>query len=90
MTAGRPAVIERAPMPVPRTTVRWCGVLGRPYTKHDSENSEAARQKQPRGQVSPPEVDGDTEVRFLLTPSGEILQVLPSEEDEPVPIVQEG
>lgn len=57
---------------------------------HDSDKSVAVRQKQLRGQVSPPEVDDDTVVRFLLTPSGEILQVLPSEEDEPVPIAQDG
>jgi hypothetical protein len=57
---------------------------------YDFDNSAAARQEQLRAQISPPSVEGDTEIRYLLTPSGEILQVLPSEEDEPAPIAQDG
>lgn len=56
----------------------------------DSDKSVAARQEKLRGQVSPPAVDDDTEIRFLMTPSGEILQVLPSEEDVPAPIAEDG
>lgn len=48
----------------------------------DSGKSVAARQDQLRAQVSPPSVDGDTEIRYLMTASGQILQVLPSDEAE--------
>jgi hypothetical protein len=49
---------------------------------HESDKSVAARQERLRAQVSAPVVDGDAELRYLLTSSGEILQVLPSDEDE--------
>ncbi|WP_406193218.1 hypothetical protein OH807_02355 [Kitasatospora sp. NBC_01560] len=49
----------------------------------DSDKSVAERQERFRAQVSPPGVDGDTEIRYLMTSSGEILQVLPPAEHEP-------
>jgi hypothetical protein len=49
---------------------------------HDTEKSVAARQERLRAQVSPPGVDGDVEIRYLMTSSGQILQVLPSDEAE--------
>lgn len=48
----------------------------------DSDKSVATRQERLRAQVSPPRVDGDTEIRYLMTSSGQILQVLPSDEAE--------
>ncbi|MDW5330663.1 hypothetical protein R6Y94_43680 [Plantactinospora sp. KLBMP9567] len=51
---------------------------------YDSDKSVVARQEQLRAQVSPPRVDGDTEIRYLMTSSGQILQLLPSNEDEPL------
>lgn len=57
---------------------------------YDFDDSAAARQEQLRAQVAPPRVDSDTEIVYLLKPSGEILQVLPSEEDEAAPIAQDG
>lgn len=49
---------------------------------HDSDKSVTARQERLRAQASPPGVDGDTELRYLMTSSGQILQVLPSDEAE--------
>jgi hypothetical protein len=49
---------------------------------HDSDKSVTARQERLRAQVSPPGVDGDTDIRYLMTSSGQILQVLPSDEVE--------
>jgi hypothetical protein len=49
---------------------------------HDREKSLAERQEWLRAQISPPTVDGAAEVLYLVTASGEILQLLPAEEDE--------
>ncbi|CAN5472630.1 hypothetical protein BH18ACT3_BH18ACT3_09640 [soil metagenome] len=50
---------------------------------HDREKALAERQEWLRAQISPPTVDGAAEVLYLVTASGEILQMLPSDEDEP-------
>ena len=50
---------------------------------HDREKSLAERQERLRAQISPPTVDGAAEVLYLVTASGEILQMLPSDEDKP-------
>jgi hypothetical protein len=55
----------------------------------DSDKSVAERQERFRAQVSPPRIDGDTEIRYLMTSSGEILQVLPPAEDEPLQLTQD-
>ena len=55
---------------------------------HNRENSVAARQKQLRAQIAVPTVDDDAELRFLVTASGEILQLLPSDADGPTPLAQ--
>lgn len=47
----------------------------------DSDKAIVARQERLRAQVAPPRVEDNADVRYLLTPSGEILQVLPSDED---------
>jgi hypothetical protein len=49
---------------------------------HNREKSVAERQARLRAQISPPPVDDDAELRYLVTASGEILQVLPSDETE--------
>ncbi|MEV7617791.1 hypothetical protein [Streptomyces sp. NPDC089799] len=63
--------------------------LGRVELKgrwYDTDKSVAARQEQLRAQVCPPPVDGETEIRYLLSASGELLQVLPSQEEaDPAP-----
>ncbi|MER5432577.1 hypothetical protein [Streptomyces sp. NPDC002588] len=56
---------------------------------HDSDKSVAARQERLRARVSPPGTDGDTEIRYVVTSSGQILQVLPSGEDEPLQLAQD-
>lgn len=56
---------------------------------HDSDKSVAARQERLRARVSPPRIDGDTEIRYVMTSSGQILQVLPSDEDEPLQLTQD-
>lgn len=48
---------------------------------HNRDRSVAQRQAQFRAQIAPPTLDGEAELRYLVTDSGEILQVLPSEED---------
>ncbi|MFC5668506.1 hypothetical protein ACFP3U_36815 [Kitasatospora misakiensis] len=55
----------------------------------DSDKSVATRQERFRAQVSPPKIDGDTEIRYLMTSSGEILHVLPPAEDEPLQLAQD-
>ncbi|MEV5318172.1 hypothetical protein AB0K92_11025 [Streptomyces sp. NPDC052687] len=50
---------------------------------YDSDKSVSARQELLRAQISPAEVEGDTEIRCVVTSSGRILQVLPPAEDEP-------
>ncbi|MEV7184505.1 hypothetical protein [Kitasatospora sp. NPDC093102] len=55
----------------------------------DSDKSVATRQERFRARVSPPKIDGDTEVRYLMTSSGEILQVLPPAENEPLQLTQD-
>ncbi|MET4642381.1 hypothetical protein ABID95_002108 [Streptomyces atratus] len=55
----------------------------------DSDKSVATRQERFRAQVSPPKIDGDTEIRYLMTSSGELLQVLPPAEDEPLQLAQD-
>lgn len=55
---------------------------------YDSDNAVAARQERLRAQMARPQVEDISEVRYLLTSSGEILQVLPSDEEaaqEPEP-----
>lgn len=56
---------------------------------YDSDKSVAARQERLRAQVSPPRVDGDTEVRYVMTSSGQILQVLPPDEVEPSQLAED-
>lgn len=56
---------------------------------HDSDKSVAARQERLRARVSPPAIDGDTEIRYVMTSSGRILQVLPSAEGEPLQLAQD-
>jgi hypothetical protein len=48
---------------------------------HNRHSSVAERQTQFRAQIAPPNLDGEAELRYLMTDSGEILQLLPSEED---------
>lgn len=48
---------------------------------HNRDRSVAERQAQFRAQIAPPTLDGEAELRYLATDSGEILQLLPSEED---------
>jgi hypothetical protein len=48
---------------------------------HNRDRSVAERQTQFRAQIAPPTLDGEAELRYLVTDSGEILQLLPSEED---------
>ncbi|MFG2919080.1 hypothetical protein ACGF0D_40150 [Kitasatospora sp. NPDC048298] len=55
----------------------------------DSDKSVATRQERFRAQVSPPKIDGDTEIRYLMTSSGELHQVLPPAEDEPLQLAQD-
>lgn len=43
-----------------------------------------------RARISPPQIDDGPEVRYLLTSSGEILQVLPPREDESREVGPEG
>jgi hypothetical protein len=50
---------------------------------HNKKMAVAERQERLRAQISPPTVDGAAEVLYLATASGEMLQLLPSEEDEP-------
>ena len=50
---------------------------------YDREKPLAGRQKRLRAQISPPTVDGAAEVLYLATASGEIVQMLPLDEDEP-------
>ena len=49
---------------------------------HDFAKSVASRQELFRAQVSPLGADGDVEIRYLMTSSGQILQVLPSDEED--------
>lgn len=51
--------------------------------RYDREKPLAGRQKRLRAQISAPTVDGAAEVLYLVTASGEILQMLPPDEDEP-------
>ncbi|MER7181284.1 hypothetical protein ABT404_17685 [Streptomyces hyaluromycini] len=55
---------------------------------YDSDKSVAARQEWLRARVSPSRIDGDTEIRYVMTSSGQILQVLPPDEDEPLQLAQ--
>ncbi|MGW1774794.1 hypothetical protein [Streptomyces sp. NPDC002104] len=48
---------------------------------HDFGNSVTDWQEKFRAKISPPETGGDTEIRYLMTSSGQILQVLPPEEE---------
>lgn len=50
---------------------------------HNKKMAVAQRQERLRLQISPPTVEGAPEVLYLATASGEILQLLPSDEDEP-------
>lgn len=52
---------------------------------HNRQKSIAERQTQLRAQIAPPSFDGDAEVQYLATESGEILQLLPAEEDPATP-----
>ena len=49
---------------------------------HDFAKSVASRQELFRAQVSPLGADGDVEIRYLMTSSVQILQVLPSDEED--------
>jgi hypothetical protein len=48
---------------------------------HNRDRSVVERQTQFRAQIAPPTLDAETELRYLVTDSGEILQLLASEED---------
>lgn len=52
---------------------------------HNRRRSITERQTQFRAQVAPPTLDGEAELRYLVTDSGEILQLLPFEEDAQPP-----
>ncbi|MFI1518604.1 hypothetical protein [Kitasatospora cineracea] len=54
----------------------------------DSDKSLAERQKRFRAQFSPPKIGDDTEIRYLVTSSGEIVQILPPAEDDPLQLAQ--
>jgi hypothetical protein len=56
---------------------RWHDAATRLF--RGADNSLVARQLRLRAQVAVPEVDSQAELRFIATPSGEILQVLPSD-----------
>ena len=49
---------------------------------HNRSGAVADRQKELREQISPPILADDTQLRYLVTGSGEILQLLPSNDDE--------
>jgi hypothetical protein len=49
---------------------------------HDGDKAVSARQHRLRALASPPAVDDDTEILFLRTATGEIVQVISSSEDE--------
>ncbi|WP_108933334.1 hypothetical protein [Streptomyces ardesiacus] len=55
----------------------------------DSSKSVAARQERLRARVSPPRINGDTENCYVMTSSGQILQVLAPDEDEPLQLAQD-
>jgi lysophospholipase L1-like esterase len=50
---------------------------------HNKKMAVAERQERLRAQISPPTVDSAPELLYLATASGEILQLLPPDEDEP-------
>lgn len=50
---------------------------------HDRGKTLAERQDRLRSQISPPSVDDDAEVLFLVKPSGEMLQLLPATDEGP-------
>lgn len=50
---------------------------------HNRDRAVAERQRQLRAQISPSTVDGVADVLYLATPSGEILQLLPPDDDDP-------
>lgn len=50
---------------------------------HNRAKSVAERQTLFRAQIAPPAVDGEVELQYVLTESGEILQLLPPEEGDP-------
>ncbi|WP_411111532.1 hypothetical protein [Streptomyces sp. c-19] len=50
---------------------------------YDSGKSVKARQERLRARISPPGTDRDTEISYIVMPSGQMLQVLPPDEDEP-------
>lgn len=56
---------------------------------HDFAKSVASRQELLRAQVSQIGIDGDVEIHYLMTSSGQILQVLPSDDDEPLLLEQD-
>ncbi|MFB6902122.1 hypothetical protein [Streptomyces hydrogenans] len=51
---------------------------------YDSGKSVKARQEHLRAHISLPGTTRDTEVSYVVMPSGQMLQVLPPDEDEPV------
>ncbi|MER6274015.1 hypothetical protein [Streptomyces sp900105755] len=55
---------------------------------HDSDKSVAARQERLRARVSPPRTGGETEIRYVMTSSGQILQVLPPDDNEPLQLAR--
>lgn len=50
---------------------------------HDRDKSVAEHQAKLRAQIAPASVDDTAEVIYLATGSGDIVQVLPSDADEP-------
>ncbi|MFI8421081.1 hypothetical protein [Streptomyces sp. NPDC085479] len=50
---------------------------------YDSSKSVEARQERLRARVTPPGPAGDTEINYVVLPSGQMLQVLPPDDDEP-------
>lgn len=54
---------------------------------HNRDKSVTDRQTWLRAQIAPPTVDSDADLRYLVTASGEILQLLPSAEVEDSQVV---
>jgi hypothetical protein len=56
---------------------------------HNKKVAVAERQERLRAQITPPTVDGAAEVLYLVTASGEMLQLLPSDEGEPTQLASD-
>lgn len=56
---------------------------------HNKKMTVAERQERLRARISPPAVDGAAEVLYFVTGSGEMLQLLPPDDDEATPLASE-